>query len=68
MDDNNGECYKHQSETDGVYMNSHQLLDILRSCSFNWFEFVMCLKSKFTNVTKEAFGQLLLDFGGQLSL
>ena len=27
----------------------------------------MALKSKFTDITEEAFGQLLLDFGGQLS-
>ena len=44
-------------------MNSHQVLDILKSCSFNWFAFVMALKSKLTDITDEALKQLLLDFG-----
>ena len=37
---NSDDCYKHRSETGDVFMNSHQLLDILKSCSFNWFQFV----------------------------
>lgn len=48
-------------------MNTHQLVDILKLCSFNWFEFAMVLKSKLTTITEEAFQQLLLDFSGQLS-
>ena len=48
-------------------MNSHQVLDILKSCSFNWFSFVMALKSKLPDITEQALNQLLLDFGGQLS-
>lgn len=64
---NNDECYKHQSDTSEVYMNSHQVLDILKSCSFNWFAFVMALKSKLPDITEQALNQLLLDFGGQLS-
>lgn len=64
---NNDECFKHQSDTSEVYMNSHQVLDILKSCSFNWFAFVMALKSKLPDITEQALNQLLLDFGGQLS-
>ena len=48
-------------------MNSHQVLDILKSCSFNWFAFVMASKSKLTDITEEGLNQVLLDFGGQLS-
>lgn len=67
LDGNSDECFKHQSETSEIYMNSHQVLDILKSCSFNWFAFVMALKSKLTDITDEALNQLFLDFGGQLS-
>ena len=67
LDESSDECFKHQSETSEIYMNSHQVLDILKSCSFNWFAFVMALKSKLTDITDEALNQLLLDFGGQLS-
>ena len=56
----------HQSGTSEVYMNSHEVLYTPKSCSFNWFAFVMGLRSKVTNITEEAFNKLLLDFGGQL--
>lgn len=41
---NDGECYKHVTETGDISMNSHQLQDILRKCSFNWFRFVNVVK------------------------
>lgn len=56
----------HQSGTSEVYMNSHEVLYTPKSCSFNWFAFVMGLRSKVTNITEEAFKKLLLDFSGQL--
>jgi len=65
---NRDETYKHMSEPEGLYMNSHQLLDVLRKCNLNWFEFVTVVHDMLgNNVTNEAFQQLLLDFGGQLS-
>ncbi|KAK3748500.1 hypothetical protein QZH41_000350 [Actinostola sp. cb2023] len=67
---NSDETYKHVTETQGVYMNSHQLLDILRNCDLNWFGFVEVIQDmlRLRNIyTDEAFQQLLLDFGGQLS-
>ena len=64
---NSDETYKHVTDTEGVYMNSHQLLDILRKCDLNWFEFVMILQSTLSTITDEALQQLLLDFGGQIS-
>lgn len=60
------ETYKHVTETEGVYMNSHQLLEILRKCELNWFQFVMVLRHMSNPITKEALEQLLLDFAGQL--
>lgn len=41
---NDGECYKHVPETGDLSMNSHQLQDILRKCSFNWSRFAKCCK------------------------
>lgn len=64
---NSDETYKHVTETEGVYMNSHQLLDILRKCALNWFEFVMILQRSLSNISDEALHQLLLDFGGQIA-
>lgn len=64
---NSDETYKHVTETEGVYMNSHQLLDILRKCTLNWFEFVMILQRLLSNISDEALHQLLLDFGGQIA-
>ena len=64
---NSDETYKHVTETEGVYMNSHQLLDILRKCALNWFEFVMILQRLLSNISDEALHQLLLDFGGQIA-
>lgn len=60
------ETYKHQGETSGIYMNSHQLLDILKKSNFNWFQFVMVLQDILKDITEEAENQLL-DFAGQLS-
>lgn len=64
---NSDETYKHVTETEGVYMNSHQLLDILRKCALNWFEFVMIPQRLLSNISDEALHQLLLDFGGQIA-
>jgi len=67
---NSDKTYKHVTETQGMYMNSHQLLDILRNCDLNWFGFVEVIQDmlRLRNIyTYEAFQQLLLDFGGQLS-
>ena len=49
------------------YQNSHQLMDLLRSCELNWFSFVEVIKEKMIDYSKEAIDQLLLDFGGQLN-
>ena len=46
------------------YQNSHQLMDILKSCELNWFSFVEVIKEKMKDYTKEAIDQLLLDFSG----
>ena len=64
---NSEEAYKPVSETGGVYMNSHQLLDISKNCDLNWFQFVSVIQGMLSNITDEALQQLLLDFGGQLS-
>lgn len=61
------ETYKHQGETSGIYMNSHQLLDILKKSNFNWFQFVMVLQDILKDITAKAQNQLLLDFARQLS-
>ena len=50
------------------YQNSHQLMDILKSCELNWFSFVEVIKEKMKDYSKEAIDQLLLDFSGQLYL
>ena len=50
------------------YQNSHQLMDILKSCELNWFSFVEVIKEKMKDYSKEAIDQLLLDFNGQLHL
>ena len=50
------------------YQNSHQLMDILKSCELNWFSFVEVIKEKMKDYTKEAIDQLLLDFSGLLHL
>ena len=50
------------------YQNSHQLMDILKSCELNWFSFVEVIKEKMNDYSKEAIDQLLLDFSGQLHL
>lgn len=50
------------------YQNSHQLMDILKSCELNWFSFVEVIKEKMKDYSKEAIDQLLLDFSGQLHL
>ena len=63
---NDGECYKHVTETGDISMNSHQLQDILRKCSFNWFRFVNVVKEMLHDLTLEAVEQLLLDFAGQI--
>lgn len=60
------ECYKHQTDTGDVEMNSHQLTDILRKCELNWFQFVEVI-TEMVQLSKEAINQLLLDFAGQLS-
>lgn len=57
----------HQPETDGLLLDPHQVFDILKLCSFNWFEFVAALKSKFIDMPEIALSQLLLDVGDQLS-
>lgn len=54
------------TETGDISMNSHQLQDILRKCSFNWFRFVNVVKEMLHNLTLEAVEQLLLDFAGQI--
>lgn len=48
-------------------MNQHQLLDILKNCDLNWFQFVSVIQGTLGNITDEDLQQLLLDFGGQLS-
>ena len=63
---NEGETYKHATDTGSVFMNSHQLCDVLRKCDLNWFSFVEVLK-ELVNGTSEVLNQLLLDFSGQLS-
>ena len=63
---NEGETYKHATDTGSVFMNSHQLCDVLRKCDLNWFSFVEVLK-ELVNGTSEVLNQLLLDFTGQLS-
>lgn len=63
---NNGECYKHVTETGDTSMNSHQLQDILRKCNFNWFGFVNIVSEMLQGSTREAVEQLLLDFAGQI--
>ena len=50
------------------YQNSHQLMDILKSCELNWFSFVEVIKEKMKDYSEEAIDQLLLDFSGQLHL
>ena len=65
-DVNEGETYKHTTDTGSVFMNSHQLCDVLRKCDLNWFSFVQVLK-ELVNGTSEVLNQLLLDFSGQLS-
>ena len=63
---NADECYKHQTDIGDVEMNSHQLVDILRKCELNWFQFVEVI-TEMLQLSKEAIDQLLLDFSGQLS-
>ena len=63
---NDGECYKHVTETGDISMNSHQLQDILKKCSFNWFTFVDVVKEMLHDLNLEAVEQLLLDFAGQI--
>ena len=64
---NEEETYKHTTDTGAVFMNSHQLHDVLLRCDLNWFYFVRVLKD-LLNVTAAALNQLLLDFSGQLHL
>lgn len=64
---NEEETYKHTTDTGSVFMNSHQLRDVLQRCDLNWFYFVRVLKD-LLNVTAAALNQLLLDFSGQLHL
>lgn len=63
---NEGEAYQKGTDTGSVFMNSHQLRDILRKCDLNWFSFVKVFK-EMVNGTSEVLNQLLLDFSGQLS-
>ena len=62
---NEVETYKHITDTGTVFLNTHQLYDILEKCDLNWFYFVRVLKD-LLSVTKEVSNQLLLDFSGQL--
>ena len=62
---NEVETYKHITDTGTVFLNTHQLYDILEKCDLNWFYFVRVLKDMLS-VTKEVSNQLLLDFSGQL--
>ena len=62
---NEVETYKHITDTGTVFLNTHQLYDILEKCDLNWFYFARVLKD-LLSVTKEVSNQLLLDFGGQL--
>ena len=55
------------TSTDRSLPDRHNLFDILKLCSFNWFEFVAFLKSKFIHMTEDALGQCLVNFGNQLS-
>ena len=57
-----GVTYKQMTGTGSVYMNSYQLLDILRKC-----DLVKSLKELIV-ISSEAFDQLLLDLASQLSL
>ena len=59
------EQYKHISDTGECYMNTHQLLDILRKCNLNWLEFVCALQVLMPNVAEHVLQQVLLDFAGQ---
>ena len=63
---NDGECYKHVTETGDISMNSHQLQDILKKFSFNWFTLVDVVKEMLNDLNLEAVEQLLLDFAGQI--
>ena len=67
IETNNEQCFKNHSEANDILLNSHELLDILKLCSYNWFEFVSFLQSRFSNSSDEALSQLLLEFGCQLS-
>lgn len=60
------EQYKHISDTGECYMNTHQLLDILRKCNLNWLEFVCALEVLMPNAAEHVLEQVLLDFAGQL--
>lgn len=53
---------KQRSTTGEIYMNTNQLLDMLRACKLNWMPFVELLKTEIPSVTSEALDQLLLDF------
>lgn len=57
--------YKQYVENE-AFMNSHQLLDLLRICQLNWFAFVDELRTKLKDQGDHVVDQVLLDFGGQL--
>ena len=59
--------HEQQTLTDRSLPDPHNLFDVLKLFSFNWFEFVAFLKSKFIHMTEDALGQCLVDFGSQLS-
>ena len=45
-------AHEQQKTTDGLLQDPHQLFSILKLFSFNWFEFLVSLKSKFIHVTE----------------
>ena len=54
------------SPTRTDYLNSHELLEILRGLQFNWFAFVEFLSSKCANQSNISVDQLLLEFSDKL--
>lgn len=50
-----------------MILSAHQLFDILRKCSLNWFEFVKEIQDTFKTTAADTIQELLLDFEGKLS-
>ena len=55
----------HQTSNPSICENPDEVLDILKSCRLNWFEFVAIIKEKMKNQTKEFVDHFLLRFREQ---